>query len=381
MQANTTTPRPRVSDLSSWMLAVLGVAFLILLLLSFALETRPQASTAATGATLSGWVAYFEFGATADTLWLARPGDSAAREAIITAPHALAFGVIPSMSPDGAAVVYAALPPSTAAPGPDSPAELWYAPLNPGAEPILMASAIDLLVAPVWTPDANRVVYRRSNADGYSLVEMSVRGGVERVIVSAPADEALFPIGFSPDGATLYHVALSDEGSRLFAVQIATGGMTTVAVLSDGLTRDWAISPDGSRLAFLALQYTSESLTSRAYVVDLATAETRPVTGTGASAFGPVWNSDGALIVGVLTPGGEGTLIRVQGGETSQVLGPDAGFDVPLAYLPGGAYLARAFEGSSASAPGRAALTLIDSYGERNVLSTGDVTFVGWSAR
>lgn len=381
MQANTTTPHPRVSDLAAWIVTILGVAFLVLLLLSFALETRTPASTTSTSTSLSGSVAYFEFGATADTLWLAQTADSASREAIITVPHAQAFGVIPSISPDGTAVIYAALPPSTAAPGPDSPAELWYAPLNAGAEPRLMASAIDLLVAPVWTPDAGRVVYRRSNADGYSLVDMSVRGGVERVIVTAPADEALFPVGFSPDGATLYHVALSDEGSRLFAVDAITGSLTPVAVLSDGLTRDWAISPDGSRLAFLALHSTPEALNSRAYVVDLATGEASPVTGADASAFGPVWNSEGALIVGALTPGGEGSLIRIQNGETSQVLGPAAGFDVPLAYLPGGAYLVRAFEGASASAPGRSALTLIDPDGERNVLSTSDVTFVGWSAR
>jgi Tol biopolymer transport system component len=195
------------------------------------------------------------------------------------------------------------------------------------------------------------------------------------------SDDALFPIGFSADGATFYHVALSGAGSRLFALETASGTVTTVAQISDGLTRDWALSPDGSQIAYLALTTSPEAISSRAYSIDLATAAIEPLTDLGVSAFGPVWDREGTLVVGTLTPGGEGSFVHVRDGKTSQVLGPEGGFDVPLAYLPGGAYLVRAFEGASASAPGRASLTLIDSDGARHVLSTSDVTFVGWSAR
>ena len=381
MQVNTTSPRLRASDVASWLAAIFGVVLLVLLLLSFALETRAPTVAPVTGSVSTGRVAYFEFGLTADTLWLASTTDSSNREAVFTAPHAREFGVVPSIAPTGRAVVYAALPSTTAAPGPDAPAELWYAPLGADAEPRLITTGVDLLVAPVWSPDAKRVVYRRSDATSYSLVEMPFDGGAERILVMTSSDDALFPVGFSPDGATLYHVALSNTGSRLFALDTASGLVTPVAQLSDGLTRDWALSPDGSQLAYLALTYAPEAINSRAYAIDLATAEIEPLTDLGVSAFGPVWDRQGSLVIGTLTPGGEGSFVQVQDGRTSQVLGPDAGFDVPLAYLPGGAYLVRAFEGATASAPGRASLTLIGSNGERHVLSTRDVTFVGWSAR
>ncbi|HEU0075746.1 MAG TPA: hypothetical protein VFS30_17235 [Dehalococcoidia bacterium] len=363
------------------MVAVFGVVLLVLLLLSFALETRAPRTTPAANTASNGRIAYFEYGATADTLWLTSPSDPAEREPVFTAPHALEYGVIPSISPYGTGVVYAALPPSIAAPGPDSPAELWYAPLNAGAEPRLVASGIDLLVAPVWSPDAKRVVYRRSDATSFALVEMPFDGGAERLLVMTSSDEALFPIGFSRDGATLYYVDLSNAGSQLLAFNTLSGSITRVTQLSGGLTRDWVLSPDGSQLAFLALDYTPEAISSRAYVVDLATTAIQPVSDAHASAFGPIWDDDGALIVGTLSPGGGSSFVQLQDGKTSQILGPQSGFDVPLAYLPGDARLVRAFAGASSSAPGRASLTLIDSNDERHVLSTSDVTFVGWSAR
>ena len=381
MQANPTSPHPRFSDIASWLAAVFGLLLLVLLILSFALENRAPASTPATSLSNSGSIAYFEFGSSIDTLWLASSDNSQDRQAIFSAPHARDFGVVPSISPQGVAVAYAALPPSTAAPGPDSPADLWYATINSVAEPRIIASDIDLLVAPVWTPDAERVVFRRSDATGYSLVEIAVDGGSERVLVTSSIAKALFPVGFTPDGATLYHVGLGQDGSRLFALERATGVVTPVANLSDGLTRDWALAPDGSQLAFLALTSTADALTSRAFVFDFESNGVVPVTDENASAFGPVWDNTGALVVGSLTRGGEGSLIRIEDGKASQVLGSATGFDVPLAFSPGGGFLVRAFEGASTSAPGLASLTFIDSSGERHVLSSHDATLVGWSAR
>ena len=381
MQANPTSPRPRFSDVASWLAAVLGLVLLLLLLLSFALENKAPESTAVSSTKSGGNIAYFEFGTSTDTLWLASSEDSRDRQAIFSAPHAREFGVVPSISPQGVAVAYAALPPSTAAPGPDSPADLWYAPISSAAEPRILTTGIDLLVAPVWAPDAERVVYRRSDAAGYSLVEIATSGESERVLVTSSIAEALFPIGFTPDGGTLYHVALGQEGSRLLALERATGVATPVASLSDGLTRDWALSPDGSQLAFLSLVSTPETVSSRAFVFDFETNGVVPVTDENADAFGPLWDDTGALVVSSLTRGGEGSLVRIEDGRSSQVLGSAAGFDVPLAFSPEGGFLVRAFTGTSSSTPGLASLTFIDSSGERHVLSSHDVTLVGWSAR
>jgi Tol biopolymer transport system component len=378
MQANTTSPRLRVSDVASWMVAIFGVLLLVLLFLSFALESRtPKAAPAVTS---GGRVAYFEFGANADTLWLASASNTADRKAAFVARHASEFGVVPSLSPDGHQIAYTALSPQDAAPGPDSPADLWVASVTTGAQPRILASGLDLLVPPVWAPSGDNLVYRRSVADGYVLALTSTAGGDERVLISSPSGQSLFPIGFTPDGATLYDIALSDKGTQLFALDMASGEQTSIAQLSDGLTRDWALSPDGSQIAFLALTYTPNAINSRAYVVDLVTAQIEPVTDLAVSAFGPAWDTSGTLVVGTLSLDGAGSLVRLQNGETTQTAATKGGFDVPLAFLPGGAYLVRAFDGASAATPGRANLTLIDTNGERHVMSSNDVTLVGWSA-
>lgn len=381
MQAQTTSPHPRVSEVASWLLAILGVGLLILLFLSFVLENPDPPSTPALG-NVSGRIAYFEFGVNADRLWLVDPTNPSSRVAAFAAPHASEFGVIPSISPDRDRVAYTALLPDDPSPRPDSPAGLWVARLAPDAEPRLLASGVDLLVAPVWAPDGSRVVYRRSGSGGYDLVSMAVRGGEERVLASVSADKALFPAGFTPDGSTLHYVALSGQGSHLLAVDFPSGQSERVARISDTLTRDWALSPDGSRMAFLAMNFSPGTATSRAYVLDLASGEIEPVTAPGQTAFSPVWDEDGTLTVGSLNSDGEASLVRVRDGSTSQVLGPDTGFDVPLAFLDANdAYLVRSFEGPTASAPGKATLTLIDRNGDRHEIASGEVTLVGWSTR
>jgi Tol biopolymer transport system component len=361
------------------MVAIFGVVLLVLLFLSFALESRtPKAGSAA--AVSGGHVAYFEFGTNADTLWLTSAAKPSDRKAAFVAPHASEFGVVPSLSPNGDQVAYTALSPQNAAPGPDSPADLWLASLTAGAEPHLLASGIDLLIAPMWAPDGNSLIYRRSTADGYILASVTTAGGDERVLVSSPSGQALFPVGFSPDGSRLYDVALSDKGTQLSVVNLASGEQTPIAQLSDGLTRDWALSPDGSRIAYLALTYTPNAINSRAYVVELATSHIEPVTDLAVSAFGPIWDASGALVVGTLSQDGTGSLVRLQDGKTTETAGKQGGFDVPLAFLPGGSYVVRAFDGVSAATPGRANLTMVDANGERHVLTSNDVTFVGWSA-
>jgi Tol biopolymer transport system component len=364
------------------MVATFGVVLLILLFLSFVLEKKAPSGSSTAGSSSDGHVAYFEFGLTSDTLWLASISDPAKREAVLTASHAREFGVVPSVSPNGGAIAYTALPRSTDAPAPDAPADLWYASLTSRAEPQHIASDADLLVAPVWSPDAKGLVFRRSDATSYALVETSIDGkGAERILAMTASDYALFPLGYAPDGATFYHVTVSNDGTQLFSVDTESGSLRSVAELSGGLSRDWALSPDGTRLAFLALTYSADAITSRAYVMNLATAEMEPVTDAGVTAFSPVWDQKGALVIGTLSPDGESSFVKFENGSNSQTLGPKTGFDVPLAYLPGGAYLVQAFEGLSLSAPGRVSLTLIDANGKRHVLSRGDVTYAGWSAR
>jgi Tol biopolymer transport system component len=381
MQAGTTTPRPRVSDIASLLLVLAGAGLLVLLLLSFILEARPRSPAATTGNSGRGRIAYFEFGVTADTLWLVDPSSPSLREKALVVPHAREFGIVPSLAPDGRSLAYAALAANDPAPSPDSPAGLWLTALARDAQPRLLAAAVDLRVPAVWRPDGSAIVYRRSDAAGFSIAMRGIGGGDERVLASSEAPIALFPVGFGSDGADFYYVALSEAGSLLVALNLDTNTEREVALLSPGITRDWSLSPDGGSLAFLAMSISADEISARAYVLHLETARLTLVTSPAVNAFGPVWDADGSLLAGTLGAHSEANLVRFADGRTTPLPGRDRGFDVPLGFArDGGAYIVRAFSGASAVAPGAATLTLIDEDGERHVIAAGDVTFAGWSA-
>ena len=208
MQARTTSPQ--VTNIATWLLAVLGFCLLVVLLLSFALEARKPAAGGASPA--PGRIAYFEFGLTADTLWLTDPADLSKRQRLHTIFHAPEFGVVPAASPDGSRFAYTALPPETQLPNHNSPANLWVASLT-SEPPVLLAGRADLLVEPVWAPGGNAVVFRRSTSDGQFLLSVPAGGGEERVLANS-STAALFPVAFAPDGSRLLYAVLDQARGR-----------------------------------------------------------------------------------------------------------------------------------------------------------------------
>ncbi len=378
---------PRRQNLAQWAMALLGVA--LFFLATFAtLGPAPWSGSPAVGVSdhAPARVAYFEFGFTSDTLWTLNPNDPASRQAWFSARHAPGFGLVPSLSLDGGSAVYTVLPPGTLAPSPDSPAQLWLVKLVEAAQPQLIGDNFDLLVAAVWSPDSESVVLRRSASKGtaaeFELLLVSLTNSTEDLVVSSP--DAIFPVAFAPDGSRLYYVMLRPSGSFLFAADLTSGEQFLLARLSDGLTRDWALSPSGAQLAFLTLSSDGEQITSRAYVFDLASGARQPAGAFDADAFNPTWDPNGNLLLGQLAPteAGSGIVSFLPTGNQpafKSLSAPKAGFDVPLGQSPQGGWIAlRSFEGRSAANPGRSVLAILDASGTRQLIATGEVTFLGW---
>jgi dipeptidyl aminopeptidase/acylaminoacyl peptidase len=328
---------------------------------------------------------FVEFGRDADTVWIAAGNDPSQRAQALTIPHAPEYGAFVSLSPDGSRLAYTALAPDTT-PDPDAPAGLYVYLLGSENAPELIAEDADLLVKPVWSPDSSHVVFRRSQsapdrAGDFSLVAIDIGSGAETQI-AATTDVALFPVGFSPDGGSLNFVALSPAGSELHAVSPAGGEPRAVARLSDGLTRDWRLSPAGDRLAYLVLQEGEGRYSARIAVAELETGAIVTAAASGRDELGPAWTADGgALAYGVLEPGkGGGIVLHNADGSTTELPAPARGFDMPLAWALDGALLAvQSFDGVSISEPGRAVLALVGRDGARQTVgAAGEVTFVGW---
>jgi dipeptidyl aminopeptidase/acylaminoacyl peptidase len=327
-----------------------------------------------------------EFGTTEDTLWSAPADDPSQRTIIATVRHAPEYGILASVSPDGRLIAYTVLPPSQPKASADAPAEVWVLDSS-GGEPRRLAEDADLLIAPVWSPDSASVVFRRSEsrdnvAGTFHLVRVELSGRETELI---EMDVGLFPVGFSPDGADLYYTEVSSDGTELARVQADTLTTATIAHLSDDFTRDWHLSPDASRLSFLAPEVTSETPSFRAMVVDTDSgAGPTPVRKETTGDFNPIWHPNSRdLTLGQEPQGGESeAALRVSalGGAPEELEAPDKGFDVPLSWSPDGSYLAlRSFEGSSALEPGRAEIAILRPNGEREELKIGgELSLAGW---
>jgi hypothetical protein len=339
--------------------AIAGVGFAIGLRADAGEQPDPSGDVRALVEQSGSAVVYGEFGDSADTIWAANPSDPSARIALGTAPHAAGYSVFPSLSPDGKYVAYTAATSGTQA-------GLWLLDIGAGSSRQL-ASGIDLRSTPVWSNASDAVVVQRSSADestpSAELLRVDLTDGVTTI---ASAAGGLYPIEFAPDGA-LYYASLSTSGTDL-NVAVA-GGSKTVAHLSDGFARDWDLSPDGKRLAYLAPRSAGGFA---ANVLDTATGESGGVASSSGPEFSPIWAPDGTLTVG--RPGqlvvGEGAAAGSQG----------SGFDIPLSWSSDGAYLiVRHFEGASSADPGPSWLWSIDASGQRRKLSNiSDVAIAGW---
>ncbi len=378
---------PRRQNIALWVMALVGLAVLSAGTVA-ALGPAPWSRSPIAGVSdnAPAQVAFFEFGFNADTLWILDPNDPASRQAWFTARHAPGFGLVPSLSLNGESAVFTVLAPATLAPSPDAPAQLWLVRLEERSKPRLIGGNFDLLVAAVWSPDGESVVLRRSASKSttaeFELLRVSVTDSNEELVVSSP--DALFPVGFAPDGSRLYYVALRASGSFLFAAELPSGEQMLLTRLSTSLTRDWTLSPSGDQLAFLALSGAGERITSRAYVLDLATGASQLAGSSNADAFNPTWEPSGNLLLGQLAPAetASGMISLLVDGNEPIAVGltpPAAGFDVPLAQSPQGEWIAlRSFEGRSAANPGRSVLAVLDTTGNRQLIATGEVTFLGW---
>jgi len=352
-----------------------------------------SSSDSVASATDSPQLIYSEFSQNSDTIWTAAADNLSQRRAIATVGHAPEYGIFPSLSPDGHRIAYTVLPPDGGQADIAAPAEVWVMDGN-GAGRRRLAVDADLPVTPVWAPDGGSLVFRRSvpreNAAGsFQLVRITL-AGVETALVDA--DVGLFPVGFSPDGATFYYVQLSADGTDLGRVASTGGPAAPVAHLSDDFARDWHLSPDGARLAFLAPRYTDDRVSYSATVLDLGGDSAAPVLRAASAAaapgdadeFNPIWNPNGRdLTVGRLASGSAGApalqMAAAGVGAERSLAAPPRGFDVPLAWSADGGYLAvRFFEGSSVTNPGRSWVMVVGGSKRQTVAATSDIEVLGW---
>ena len=316
-----------------------------------------------------------QFSDAESTLWLVDPADPTQRQRLFALPHAPGWAVAGATSPDGDRLALLVVP--AGAGDPDASARLL---LSDGGTPTTLAEGLDLRGGLVWSADGAQILARRGEGAGdgrrvTAIVSVDVESGVERTLLRWDAPGAVYPLG-RPAGGPSYAVSVGSGGSQLLTIE---GDAVTTRPLSPDVTRDWAISPDGERLAFteqqgLALRVMVASLQDAV----LAAAQAPPEetdAGTPGGSASPAWRADGELSVGRFD--GPATIATARAGDAGE--GPaEGGFQLPASWSPDGAYLAlRVFDGAGPGAPGAESVAV--AAGEMLRPVTGpDLRIIGW---
>ena len=245
-----------------------------------------------------------EFGETADTIVAIDPGDVTDRTTIATIEHASGYGIFATLSPDGQAIAYTALPSDTARPGPDTPALAAIVDVDGGVTPL--ADDVDLLVAPVWSPDSQSIVVRKNtpaedSAGSFELLLLGRDGS--RATLTTWTTASVFPIAYAPDASKIYFATLNTAGTDVYSIAPDGTAETKIAHLSDQIARDWRLSPDGATLAYSAAE-SGSTPSVIAKTLDLATGVAAdavapddlqagpPSTGIARGELNPAWKAE-----------------------------------------------------------------------------------------
>jgi hypothetical protein len=228
----------------------------------------------------------------------------------------------------------------------------------------------DYLSPIAWTSDGVLLAVVRTETDGArrtsNVIEIEARSLSAALAATFEGAFEVAPVGYSLDGSRLYVVVVDQSGSSLQAVR--AGRVQKVADLSPGRTRDWSLSPDGSRLAFVEVLGAAE----RSYAGRTLVVATGVVTKTGSlgNEIGSVWQ-----------PGVEVPVFGGPGGQVALSEPPAQGaYVVPVQYSPDGNTLVATVVSAApdrASAPVQSVELVTPR--QRIPLAPGVVaTFFGW---
>ena len=229
-------------------------------------------------------------------LWRQFAADPDPRILVVTALPGLER--FPSISPDGNFVAF-----SWTGSNVDGSSDLWVKAVEGDALRRLTDTPAGEFQS-AWSPDGREIAFVRA---GQGVFIVSALGGQERRISGSGS-----MVGWTPDSRSLLVRDRTDEGPHaIFRMELATGTRHQVTRAPSGMG-DWAfaVSPDGSRLAFVRSERPG---ISDVYLAPIAGGEPRRRTNWNTNFSGVSWASNGREILYSLAeaPGLDHSLYRV----------------------------------------------------------------------
>jgi len=151
---------------------------------------------------------------------------------------------------------------------------------------------------PKWSPDGRYIAFIRSYRGESSIYSLPARGGTERKLTSFGPGRGLLDLSWSPDSKSIAFSA-TDSTKKFLRIFLLSVENHQVQPLTDGpdlgLNDAYcAISPDGSRLAFVrGIDANSNDI----YLVSIMEGDEERLTFIKAQISGLCWTTDGSELV------------------------------------------------------------------------------------
>lgn len=322
------------------------------------------------------------------SIWVAPATNLGQARRLALVDHREGYGLKASLSPSGKLLAYLVLP--LGAVDPFTHAVLWTFDLESNSAHRLL-EGVDLLSAPVWSPDERRIVVRRSGTDGqqplHTLLAVDREQGTVQTLMDDDTALGIYPIGWAGQATAFYYARLTQQGTEVRRVSGQTQSDDHVSHISDGIARDFRLSPPGERLLYG--EYVSGSvMTYQVRSLDLASGEGSSVLESTGALVSAVWRPDGTQVTlstapahgrvqGEVSTVGVGGTRRVEG----QVMASAGSFFAPLAWSGTGAFLAarQLYGDSVTSVTGERLVVVSSATGDTlTVQARGFAEFVGW---
>lgn len=319
--------------------------------------------TAFASAPAGEYIVFSDAAETTDTILVAPADDPSAATPIAQVDHLAGYISRGAVAPNGRLLAVVAADAGTvAAPG----ASLLVVELETGAV-TRVATAVDHLQTPLWTPDSTGIVVVQGADSGkLLLLQISAIDGTATELQRFDGVLGVYPVGYDPENR-LVSVVIDGSGSQVYRDGAA------LRALGSSITRDWQLSPDGTQLAYIetnvdgGLQYIPRLISLVPGLV-----EAQSLASLEGQALGVAW-----------APGAQAPVFGVEpaapanGSVAAQSL---AGFDIPVGYSPTGqSLIVQRWTGSSFADAGDASFEVVTESGRAAL--PGASRILGWAGR
>ena len=185
------------------------------------------------------------------TIWAAPPDAvNSSRQRLLTVDHPAGYPITAALSPASQLVAYSNM---STTEHPEFNGSLWIADVNlekPSGQRRQIDQQIDHGWAPRWSPDGKVIAYLKTirgtrDEEGYHDLYVADAAGNKRLLYSGKGALDVLPIGWTPDGGGIYIDRIEDEGEQLCRIDVRSGELSQIAQVSDGISWNLTVSPDG----------------------------------------------------------------------------------------------------------------------------------------